>query len=100
MSAPVVFLGMAWVLLLAFTVALVLSRASREREIRRDVAAQIRQHADAVARFQPNGAYVAGMQKAARIAAGPVVEHSVSSGFLTIDSGRRARSAGDWRRSS
>ncbi len=100
MSAAIITLILAWVFLLAFTVALVLSRASREREIRRDVAAQIRQHADAAARFQPRGAFVRGMYKAADIAEGPRAVAAPSSQFMTLDGSRRPRMAGQGRRSS
>lgn len=93
-------LGMVAILSTAATVALVLSRASREAEIRKEIAAQIRQHAAAAARFQPKGAFVRGLEKAADIAEGPRATEPVSPGFATVDSSRRARPAGDWRRSS
>ena len=98
MSAPVIFLVLAWVFLLAFTVALVLSRASRERVVRRQVAADIRAHAEEPARFRPDGEYVKAMRRAALIAEG--VQVKPSQGFATVDGSRRVRLAGDARRSS
>lgn len=98
MSAPVIVLVLAWVFLLAFTIALVLSRASRERVIRRAIASEIRAHAEEPARFRPDGEYVKAMRRAALIAEG--VQVKPSQGFVTLDSSRRARPAGDYRRSS
>ena len=98
MSAAWVVLGLGWIFLLAFTVALVLSRASRERDIRRQVAADIRGHAAEVARFRPNGDYAKGMRTAALIAEG--MRFDVSPGFVTADGSGNVRKAGDWRWSS
>ena len=98
MSALWIVLGMGWIFLLAFTVVLVLSRASRERDIRRQVAADIREHAAEVARFRPNGDYAKGMRTAALIAEG--MRFEVPQGFVTADSSGNVRKAGDWRRSS
>lgn len=98
MSAPIIVLVLAWVFLLAFTIALVLSRAARERAVRRAVAADIREHAAEVARFRPNGDYAKGMRTAALIAEG--MRFEVSPGFVTADSSGNVRKAGDWRRSS
>ncbi len=96
MSAAVVVFGTAFIFLAAATVALVLSRASLEAEIRRQVAADIRARARQVQRFSPDGQFTMGLLTAAAI-----VEHKpVGSGFATIDGSGRARPAGDWRRSS
>lgn len=96
MSAAVVVFGTVFIFLAAATVALVLSRASREAEIRRAVAADIRARARQVQRFSPDGQFTMGLLTAAAI-----VEHKpVGSGFATIDGSGRARPAGDWRRSS
>lgn len=96
MSAAVVLFGTVFIFLAAATVALVLSRASREAEIRREVAADIRARARQVQRFSPDGQFTMGLLTAAAIA-----EHKpVGSGFATIDGSGRARPAGDWRRSS
>lgn len=96
MSTPWLVLALGWIFLLGFTVALVLTRASREREIRRQVAADIRERARQVQRFAPDGQFTHGLLTAAAIA-----EHErVGSGFVTVDSSRRARPAGDYRRSS
>ena len=97
MSAPWIVLVLTWVFLLAFTVALVLTRASREREIRREIAADIRALAARARRFRPEGGqFIHGLLTAADIADRTPIE----AGFGTQDSSGRARSAGDYRRSS
>lgn len=96
MSAATIVLGLAWIGLAAFTVALVLSRASRERVIRREIAAKIRTRARQVGRFQPDGSYTLGLLEAATIAEGV----APSPQFLTLDGSRRPRMAGQGRRSS
>lgn len=98
MSAGVVVFGTAFIFLAAATVALVLSRASREAEIRKEIAADIRAHAEEPARFRPDGEYVKAMRRAALIAEGVKVE--APKGFGTLDGSGRVRMAGDWRRSS
>lgn len=98
MSAPVIVLGLGWIFLLAFTTALILTRASRERVIRARIAEDIREHAAEVARFRPNGDYARGMTTAARIAEG--VTFRVSPGFVSRDGSGNVRPAGDYRRSS
>lgn len=96
MSAPVVVFGIAWIFLAAFTVALVLSRASRERDVRRQVARDIRDHAAQVSRFPAAAQFSSGLLTAARIAEGL----QSTPGFVTSDSSGNVRKAGDWRRSS
>lgn len=96
MSAPIIVLLLAWVILLAFTVALVLSRASRERDVRRQVARDIRDHAAQVSRFPAAAQFSSGLLTAARIAEGL----QSTPGFVTADSSGNVRRAGDWRRSS
>lgn len=96
MSAPVIVLGLGWIFLLAFTIALVLSRVSREAEIRKEVAADIRARARQVQRFSPDGHFALGLLTAAAI----VDRRSLPEGFMSVDSSRRARPAGDSRRSS
>lgn len=96
MSAPVIVLGLGWIFLLAFTIALVLSRVSREAEIRKEVAADIRARARQVQRFSPDGHFALGLLTAAAI----VDRKPLPEGFVTVDSSRRARPAGDSRRSS
>lgn len=96
MSAPVVVFGIAWTFLAAFTVALVLSRASRERDVRRQVARDIRDHAAQVSRFPAASQFTSGLLTAARIAEGL----QSTPGFVTADSSGNVRRAGDWRRSS
>lgn len=98
MSAAVVVFGTVFIFLTAATVALVLSRASRERDIRARIAEDIREHAAEVARFRPNGDYARGMTTAARIAEG--VTFRVSPGFVSRDGSGNVRPAGDYRRSS
>lgn len=96
MSALVIALAMVAIFACAATTALVLSRASLEAEIRKEIAADIRARARQVQRFSPNGHFALGLLTAAAIA-----EHKpVGSGFATIDGSGRARPAGDWRRSS
>lgn len=96
MSAMVMALGMVAILSTAATVALVLSRASREQEIRKEIAAQIRAHRAEVARFPASAQFAAGLGVAARIAEGLVM----TQGFGTRDSSGNVRMAGDYRRSS
>lgn len=96
MSALVILLGMVAIFTTAATVALVLSRASREEEIRKEIAAQIHAQAADAALFRPNGDYVRAMNRAARIAEGLVL----TQGFATKDSSGNVRMAGDYRRSS
>lgn len=96
MSALVIVLGMVAIFATAATVALVLSRASREQELRKEIAAQIRAQAASAARFRPNGDYARAMSQAARIAEGFVM----TPGYGTRDSSGNVRMAGDYRRSS
>jgi hypothetical protein len=96
MSALVIALAMVAMFATAATVALVLSRASRERVIRREIAAEIRAHAAQVSRFPAAAQFASGLSTAARIAEGL----QVSSGFVTSDASGNVRKAGDWRRSS
>lgn len=97
MSAPLIVLVMGWIFLLAFTVALVLSRASREREIRRTAAADVRALAARARRFRPEGGqFIHGLLTAADL----VEQVPASQGFVAADSSGRVRPAGDWRRSS
>ncbi len=96
MSAMVIVLGMVAIFATAATTALVLSRASRERVIRREIAAEIRAHAAQVSRFPAAAQFASGLSTAARIAEGL----QVSSGFVTSDASGNVRKAGDWRRSS
>lgn len=96
MSAAVVLFGTVFIFLAAATVALVLSRASREAEIRKEVAADIRARARQVQRFSPDGHFALGLLTAAAI----VDRRPLPEGFVTVDSSRRARPAGDSRRSS
>jgi len=98
MSSAAVLLGMVAILSTAATVALVLTRASREAAIRKEIAADIRAHAEEPARFRPDGEYVKAMRRAALIAEGVKVE--APKGFGTLDGSGRVRMAGDWRRSS
>lgn len=98
MSALVIALAMVAIFAAAATTALVLSRASREAEIRKEIAADIRAHAEEPARFRPDGEYVKAMRRAALIAEGVKVE--APKGFGTVDGSGRVRMAGDWRRSS
>lgn len=96
MSALVVVLGMVAIFTTAAPAALVLSRASREEEIRREIAADIRARARQVQRFSPDGQFTHGLLTAAAI-----VEHQpVGSGFVSVDAAGRPRPAGDYRRSS
>lgn len=96
MSAPWIVLVLAWLFLLAFTVALVLSRASREREIRREIAADIRDRAKEIRRHFGDSQFTYGLLTAASIADRTPVE----AGFGTRDASGRHRPAGDYRRSS
>ena len=96
MSALVIALGMVAIFATAATTALVLSRVSRERVIRREIAAEIRAHAAQVSRFPAAAQFASGLSTAARIAEGL----QVSSGFVTSDASGNVRKAGDWRRSS
>lgn len=96
MSALVITLGMVAIFATAATTALILSRASREAEIRKEIAAEIRARARQVQRFSPDGQFTMGLLTAAAI-----VEHTpVGSGFASVDGSGRARAAGDYRRSS
>lgn len=96
MSAAVVLFGTVFIFLAAATVALVLTRASREAEIRRDIARVLRARADEAAVFRPDGDYVRAMRRAALIAEG--VQVPLSRGYTTVDSSRRVRTAGQVRR--
>lgn len=97
MSAPWIVLVLGWVFLLALTIALVLSRASREREIRREIAADIRALAARARRFRPEGGqFIHGLLTAADIAD----RTPVDAGYGTQDSSGRVRPAGDYRRTS
>lgn len=96
MSALVILLGMVAIFTTAATVALILSRASREEEIRKEIAADIRAHREQVARFPASTQFAAGLSVAARIAEGLVM----TQGFATKDSSGNVRMAGDYRRSS
>lgn len=96
MNAAVIAAGMALIFLTAATVSLVLSRASREQEVRRAVAQEIRAHAAQVARFPAAGQFAAGLKTAARIAEGL----HPTAGYVTQDSSGNVRKAGDWRKSS
>lgn len=96
MSALVIALAMVAIFATAATTALVLSRASREEEIRREIAADIRDRVRQVQRFSPDGQFTHGLLTAAAI-----VEHKpLRSGFVTVDAAGRPRVAGDYRRSS
>lgn len=96
MSALVVVLGMVAIFATAATVALVLSRASREEEIRKEIAADIRAHREQVSRFPASTQFAAGLGVAAQIAEGYVM----TQGFATKDASGNVRMAGDYRRSS
>ena len=96
MSSAAVLLGMVAILSTAATVALVLTRASREAAIRKEIATSIRAHAEEAARFRPDGDYVRAMRRAALIAEG--VQVPLSRGYTTVDSSRRVRVAGQVRR--
>lgn len=96
MSSAAVLLGMVAILSTAATVALVLTRASREAAIRKEIAADIRARARQVQRFSPDGHFALGLLTAAAI----VDRRSLPEGFMSVDSSRRARPAGDSRRSS
>ena len=96
MSSAAVLLGMVAILSTAATVALVLTRASRESAIRKEIAADIRARARQVQRFSPDGHFALGLLTAAAI----VDRRSLPEGFMSVDSSRRARPAGDSRRSS
>lgn len=96
MSTMVMFLGMVAVFATAATTALILSRCSRESEIRREIAAALRARADEAAMFRPDGDYVRAMRRAALIAEG--VQVPPSRGYTTVDSSRRVRPAGQVRR--
>ena len=95
MSSAAVLLGMVAILSTAATVALVLTRASREAAIRKEIAADIRARARQVQRFSPDGHFALGLLTAAAI----VDRRSLPEGFMSVDSSRRARPAGDSRRS-
>ncbi len=96
MSAMVIVLGMVAIFSTAATTALILTRASREAEIRKEIAADIRARARQVQRFSPDGHFALGLLTAAAI----VDRRSLPEGFMSVDSSRRARPAGDSRRSS
>ena len=96
MSAGIVVFGTAFIILAAATTALILSRASREAEIRKEIAADIRARARQVQRFSPDGHFALGLLTAAAI----VDRRPLPEGFVTVDGSGRARPAGDWRRSS
>lgn len=96
MSALVIALGMVAIFATAATVALVLSRASREAEIRREIAGQIRAHREQVSRFPASSQFAAGLSTAARIVEG----ETLTAGYQTVDASGNVRKAGDWRRSS
>lgn len=96
MSALVIAVVMVAIFATAATVALVLSRGSREQEIRREIAAQIRAQAESAARFRPSGDYARAMNQAARIAEGLVM----TPGYETRDAAGNYRAAGDWKRTS
>lgn len=87
MSALVILLGMVAIFTTAATVSLVLTRASREAVIRKEIAAS---------RFRPDGDYAKAMRRAALIAEG--VQVAPSRGYTTVDSSRRVRTAGEARR--
>lgn len=96
MSAMAMALGMVAIFSTAATTALLITRASREAKIRKEIAADIRARARQVQRFSPDGQFTHGLLTAAAI-----VEHKpVGSGFVTVDGSGRPRSAGDYRRSS
>jgi hypothetical protein len=96
MSAMAMALGMVAIFSTAATTALLITRASREAKIRKEIAADIRARARQLQRFSPHGQFTMGLLTAAAI-----VEHKpVGSGFATVDGTGRARPAGDWRRSS
>lgn len=90
MSAGVVVFGTAFIFLAAATTALILSRASREAEIRKEIAADIRARVRQVQRFSPDGHFALGLLTAAGI----VDRRRLPEGFVSMDSSRRARAAG------
>lgn len=96
MSGLVIVLGMVAIFSTAATVALVLTRASREAVIRKEIAVAIRAHAEEASRFRPDGDYAKAMRRAALIAEG--VQVAPSRGYVTVDSSRRVRTAGQVRR--
>lgn len=91
MSAAWIVLVFGWIFLLAFTIALVLSRRSLERSIRRQVATDIRDRARQVQRFSPDGHFALGLLTAASIADGA----SLPGGFVSMDASRRVRAGGE-----
>lgn len=96
MSALVIALGMVAIFSTAATVALVLSRASHEQAIRREIAADIRAHREQVSRFPASAQFASGLGVAAQIAEGYVM----TQGYATKDASGNVRMAGDYRRSS
>ena len=81
MSAGVVVFGTAFIFLAAATTALILTRASREAEIRREIAADIRARARQVQRFSPDGHFALGLLTAAAI----VDRRPLPEGFVSMD---------------
>ncbi len=91
MSAAVVVFGTAFIILAAATTALILTRTSREAEIRKEIAADIRARARQVQRFSPDGHFALGLLTAAAI----VDRRPLPEGFMSVDSSRRFRATGE-----
>jgi hypothetical protein len=96
MSAMAMALGMVAIFSTAATTALLITRASREAKIRKEIAADIRARARQVQRFSPDGQFTHGLLTAAAI----VEQRPVGLGFASLDAAGRPRPAGDYRRSS